>query len=206
MAVACAMPCAAAWIGTPARLPCSDALHCALNRGLCRIAGFRDGLRERRRPPAAGFGWRWGSASASASASARLRPSACGEWRRCRPTTASLTDAAAVNRPWLHRRERRQDAATATAATRPRAARHARARQLRIEDRDEPALELRAVRHRQRRASEERGEPAGPHHASNLEQLLGVVRSRACRTRARDRHRRARARCGSAAPRSTRAG
>ena len=78
-------------------------------------------------------------------------------------------------RPRLHRRNRddqhREDGGGGQRA-RPgqSAARHAG-----IENRHQPALELRALRHRQARAGQDGREAAGAHHAGDVEQLVGVV-------------------------------
>ena len=77
--------------------------------------------------------------------------------------------------PRLHRRDRHEHDSEHAAATPARRRVTPRARHGRIENRHQPALELRAMRHRQAGAGEDGGEAPGVHHARDVEQLIGVV-------------------------------
>ena len=142
-----------------ARLSITDSCS---STGVGRWRGLRRWLSLRlRRDGRCGFGRR-----AQASAGAATREPA-----------ASRRDLG-VRRPGLQRAERRdrRSSADATAAS-ARARVSAGAGQARIEDRDQPALELRPVRHRQAGAAKQRGEAVAAQHARHLEQLIGVVRA-----------------------------
>ena len=155
----------------PWSAPCSVALrrrprHCA------------DGGPSRRSARGSAYGsvrrWRRRRRWASATASVRLGAGAgrlcdrCG--RRWRPR------AAAIVHGWSDASGITAHANSAVAAA-VRSRGHARARHARIEDRHQPAFELRSVRHRQGRAGQHRREAPRSHHARDLEQLVRVVGS-----------------------------